>query len=53
MAESNLNRVMIVHDNNPMILLQRPFSLMFLILAVVSIATPLITSALAKRKKAA
>ena len=53
MAESNLNRVMIVHDNNPLILLQRPFSLMFLILAVVSIATPLITSALAKRKKAA
>jgi putative tricarboxylic transport membrane protein len=53
MAEANLNRAMIVSTNNPMILLQRPFSLAFLILAAISIAVPLINTQLAKRKAAA
>ena len=53
MAEANLNRAMIVSTNNPMILVQRPFSLSFLILAAVSIAVPLINAHLSKRKEAA
>ena len=52
MAESNLNRAMIASGNNPIILLQRPFSLAFLILAVISIVVPLISSYVSKRKKA-
>ena len=37
MAEENLNRALLVSNNNWMVLLQRPLSLTFLILAVVSI----------------
>jgi len=50
MAESNLNRAMLNSDNNPLILIQRPFSLAFLILAVIGIVVPLINTYLANRK---
>ena len=53
MAEANLNRAMIVSTNSPLILVQRPFSLAFLILAVVGIAVPLINAYLETRKQAA
>lgn len=41
MAEENLNRAMLVSNNNPMILLQRPISLTFLLLSLVSIGVAL------------
>ena len=53
MAESNLNRAMLVSENNPMILLQRPFSLGFLVLSAVSFLVPLVNTLLERRKKAA
>lgn len=44
MAEDNLNRALLVSANDWSILLQRPISLVFLILAVISIVVPLYTA---------
>ena len=52
MAESNLNRAMLNSNNSPLILVQRPFSAAFLLLAVISIVVPLINSYRAKKKAA-
>ena len=52
MAEANLNRAMLNSNNSPLILLQRPFSLTFLILAVVAVSVPVINSYRAKKKEA-
>ncbi|MDR0576715.1 MAG: tripartite tricarboxylate transporter permease [Candidatus Accumulibacter sp.] len=52
MAESNLNRAMLNSNNDVMVLLQRPFSAVFLVLSVISIVAPAITSYRAKKKLA-
>ena len=52
MAESNLNRAMLNSNNSLAVLFQRPFSLAFLILSVISIAVPLINSYREKRRLA-
>lgn len=44
MAEDNLNRALLVSGNDWSILVQRPISLVFLILALISIAIPLYTA---------
>jgi putative tricarboxylic transport membrane protein len=51
MAEANLNRALLTSGNSLKIFIERPFSLAFLILSVVSIAVPLITSYLTYRKE--
>jgi putative tricarboxylic transport membrane protein len=52
MAESNLNRAMLNSNNDVMVLLQRPFSAVFLILSVISVAVPIIRSIVGKMKAA-
>ena len=52
MAESNLNRALLISGNSLMVFIERPFSLAFLILAAFSIAVPLVKSYLAWRKEA-
>jgi putative tricarboxylic transport membrane protein len=49
MAESNLNRAMLNSNNDIMVLLQRPFSAVFLLLSVISVAVPVINSYRAKK----
>jgi putative tricarboxylic transport membrane protein len=44
MAEDNLNRALLVSGNDWSIMVQRPISLVFLILAVISVAVPLYTA---------
>ncbi|GHU07727.1 C4-dicarboxylate ABC transporter permease [Betaproteobacteria bacterium] len=53
MAESNLNRAMLNSNNDVMVLFQRPFSAVFLILSVVSIAVPVIKLIRDKKEMAA
>ena len=49
LAEENLNRALLVSNNSPMVLIQRPISLTFLILSVASIALALYS---ARKEKA-
>jgi putative tricarboxylic transport membrane protein len=44
MAEDNLNRALLVSGNDWSILVQRPISLAFLVLALISIVVPLYTA---------
>ena len=52
MAEENLNRAMLNNNNNIAIFFQRPFSLVFLIIAFICVAAPIISLLWASRKKA-
>jgi putative tricarboxylic transport membrane protein len=53
MAESNLNRAMLNSNNDMMVLFQRPFSAVFLVLSVISIAVPVIKLIRNKKETAA
>ena len=53
LAEDNLNRAMLVSNNDPMILIRRPISCVLLILAVISVIVPLWTAYHERRLEAA